>query len=68
MRMNKKPLNLLVNEDLVKTARKHGINLSAFFELKLLEHLEMYYGKTKSKYNKCSRRDSNPCSWLERPE
>jgi len=43
MRMNKKPLNLLVNEDLVKTARKHGINLSAFFELKLLEHLEKYY-------------------------
>ena len=31
--MNKKPLNLLVNTDLVDKAKKHGMNLSAFLNL-----------------------------------
>ena len=33
--MKKKPLNLLVDEDLVKKARDHGLNLSRFFENQL---------------------------------
>ena len=52
MRMNKKPLNLLVNTDLVDKAKKHGINLSAFFELKLQEHLDYYYGNRKIRINR----------------
>ena len=35
MRMNRKALNLLVDEDLVKKARTHGLNLSKFFENQL---------------------------------
>ena len=35
MRMNRKALNLLVDEDLVKKARNHGLNLSKFFENQL---------------------------------
>ena len=31
----KKPLNLLVDEELVKKARDHGLNLSGFFENQL---------------------------------
>ncbi len=60
MRMIKKPLNLLVNKELVDNAKKHGINLSAFFELKLQEHLDHYYGKRNVRVFKCGRRDLNP--------
>lgn len=67
MRMNKKPLNLLVNTDLVEEARKHGINLSAFFELKLQEHLDYYYGKRKIRIHECGRRELNPGRGLGRP-
>ena len=35
MRMKKKPLNLLVDEELVTKARDHGLNLSRFFENQL---------------------------------
>ena len=51
MRMNKKPLNLLVNKNLINRAREHGINLSAFFEIKLEEHLALIHGK---RFNKSS--------------
>ena len=43
--MKKKPLNLSVNEELVKRARKYGINLSSFLEIKLQEHLALIEGK-----------------------
>lgn len=43
--MKKRPLNLLVSEELIERARKHGINLSAFLELKLEEHLALIHGK-----------------------
>jgi len=33
MRMNKKAVNLLINEDLRERARNYGINLSAFLEI-----------------------------------
>ncbi len=36
--MNRKALNLLVDGDLVKKARNHGLNLSRFFENKLQEY------------------------------
>ena len=43
--MIKKTLNLLVNEDLINRARERSINLSAFFEIKLEEHLALIHGK-----------------------
>ena len=36
--MVKKPLNLLVDEDLVKKARNHGLVISRFLENKLIEY------------------------------
>ena len=40
MRMKRKALNLLVDEDLVKKARNHGLNLSKFFENQLRSYFE----------------------------
>ena len=57
--MNRKPLNLLVNEDLVKKARNHGLNLSKFFENQLRgyfnfieEKANNYIPNTKASDNK----------------
>ena len=44
--MKKKPLNLSIDKDLIKRARKKGINLSAFLEIKLQEHLAFIEGKS----------------------
>ena len=38
MRMSKKPLNLLIEADLVEKARQQGIVISRFLENKLQEH------------------------------
>ena len=59
MRMRKKPLNLLVNEDLIERARERGINLSAFLEIKLEEHLALIHGK-RYKSDGWTGRDLNP--------
>ena len=42
-----------------KKAKKQKINLSSFLEIRLVDYLN---------YKECSRRESNPYSWLERPE
>ena len=55
MRMKKKPLNLLVNEDLVKKAREHGINLSAFLDIELRRYLALIESKPAEK-NETPRR------------
>ena len=68
MRMKKKPLNLLINEDLVKKAREHDINLSSFLELRLREYLALIDRVSKENKSECSRRDLNPSGRLERPE
>jgi hypothetical protein len=38
MRMTKKPLNLLVDEELIVKAREHGLVISKFLENKLQEY------------------------------
>ena len=38
MRMSKKPLNLLIEADLIQKAREQGIVISKFLENKLQEH------------------------------
>ena len=58
--MPKHKLTLSVNEDLVKRAREHGINISAFLEIKLQEHLALIHGKRYTKSNKWTERDLNP--------
>ena len=45
--MKQKPLNLLVDEDLVKKARNHGLNLSKFFE----NQLRGYFNFIEEGYN-----------------
>ena len=44
--MKKKPLNLSIDKDLIKRARKKGINLSAFLEIRLQEYLALIEGKS----------------------
>ena len=44
--MKKGYLNLLTSEKLVKRAGNHGMNLSAFLEIKLQEHLALIEGKS----------------------
>ena len=39
-------MNFLISEKLVKRARNHGINLSAFLEIKLQEYLALIEGKS----------------------
>ena len=57
--MVKKKLTLSIDEDILNNAKASGVNLSSFLEIRLTDYLLA---------KKCSRRDSNPCSWLERPE
>jgi len=56
MRMNKKALNLSVDENLVNKARSHQINLSSFFEVKLREYLALIKGNN----GEWVHRDLNP--------
>ena len=44
--MTKKPLNLLVDEDLVKKARDHGLVLSRFLENQLRGYFDLIEGKS----------------------
>ena len=57
--MVKKKLTLSVDEEIITQAKNQNINISSFLELRLSDYLLV---------KKCSRRDSNPSSWLERPE
>ena len=58
--MAKQKLTLSVDKEIISQTKKAEINLSSFLEIRLIDHL--------SDEEKCSRRDSNPSSWLERPE
>ena len=74
--MKKKPLNLSINDNLIDSARKHGINLSAFLEIKLQEHLALIEEKQSFYHNnnnnvvsreiKRPGRNSNPSPKLDR--
>jgi len=57
--MVKQKLTLSIDKEIITQAKKQNINLSSFLEIRLVDYLN---------YKECSRRDSNPCSWLERPE
>ena len=57
--MVKQKLTLSIDKDIIAQARKAEINLSSFLEIRLVDYMN---------YKECSRRDSNPSSWLERPE
>ena len=70
MRMAKKPLNLLVDEDLVKKARDHGLVISRFLENKLQEYFSFIeavsYHKNKVENKERPSRDLNPSPELDR--
>ena len=57
--MPKQKLTLSVDKEIIDNAKKMGINLSSFLEIRLIDHL--------SDKEKCSRRDLNPSIRLERP-
>ena len=50
MRMVRKALNLLVDEDLVEKARNHGLNLSRFFENQLRGYFNFIEGRHQNYY------------------
>ena len=58
--MPKHKLTLSIDKEIITQAKKQQINLSSFLEIRLIDYL--------SDKEKCSRRDSNPCSQLERLE
>ena len=66
MRMVKKPLNLLVDRELIIKARDYGIVISRFLEKKLEEHFALIDAVSNVKGDECSRRDLNPGLSLER--
>ena len=39
-------MNLLTSEELVKRAKNHGLNFSAFLEIELQDHLTLIEGKS----------------------
>ena len=56
MIMKRKPLHLLVDEDLVKKARSHDLNLSKFFENQLRGYFNFIEGSHKHYYNPANSR------------
>lgn len=56
--MAKKKLTLSVDEEIINQAKQHGINLSAFLEIRLTDYL---------KSEECGYRDLNPSKWLGKP-
>ena len=59
MRMARKSLNLLVDEDLVKKARNHGLNLSKFFENQLRGYFNFIEEKANN-YTPYTKASDNP--------
>ena len=59
MRMTRKSLNLLVDEDLVKKARNHGLNLSKFFENQLRGYFNYIRDKANN-YTPYTKASDNP--------
>jgi hypothetical protein len=57
--MAKQKLTLTIDKEIISQAKSQNINLSSFLEIRLIDYL--------SDKEKCSRRDSNPSSWLEKP-
>ena len=61
MRMTKKPLNLLVDEELIVKARDHGLVISKFLENKLQEYFSFLNAVSNvNSGGECGRRDLNP--------
>ena len=47
--MTKKRTNVSINKEVRKKARKHGINIRNFLEIKLCEHIALMGGKASNK-------------------
>jgi hypothetical protein len=75
--MSKQKLTLSVNQNVVKKAREHDINISTFLEIRLNEYIsllegntinnkEEVFGSAFSKKGECGHRESNPGRGLGR--
>ncbi len=59
--MSKKPLNLLIEADLIQKARQQGIVISKFLENKLQEYFSFIDAVSQANSKtECGRRDLNP--------
>ena len=56
--MTRKSLNLLIDEDLVKKARNHGLNLSKFFENQLHGYFNFIEGQHNN-YAHCNTKNTD---------
>ncbi len=61
MRMSKKPLNLLIEADLVEKARQQGIVISRFLENKLQEYFTFIGAVSRIPNNERRGGDLNSC-------
>jgi len=57
--MPKQKITLSIDKEIIAQVKKQQINLNFFLEIRLVDY---------QNYKECYRQDSNPCSWLERPE
>ncbi|MDG6219613.1 MAG: type II toxin-antitoxin system CcdA family antitoxin, partial [Candidatus Thermoplasmatota archaeon] len=66
--MKKKPLNLLVDEELVRKARDHGLNLSRFFENQLRGYFNFIEGNHQNYYHSANDEENKQSiKRIERP-
>ena len=65
--MEKVRINVRINKEVWQKAKENGINISAFLELRLQEHLNFFGTAFSKKDVECGRRDSNPGRGLGRP-
>ena len=48
--MSKRKVTLRLNNDVVEKAKKHGVNLSGFLEVKLVEYLFIMNGTPRGRF------------------
>ena len=61
MRINRRPINLLIQADLIQKARDHGLIISKFLENKLQEYFSFLNAVSNANSKgECGRRDLNP--------
>ena len=67
LRMAKKPLNLLVDENLVQKARKHGLIISRFLENQLEDYFNFIESTHKRRFKSADAGNRTRAEGLEGP-
>ncbi len=61
MRINRRPINLLIQADLIQKARDHGLIISKFLENKLQEYFQFIDAVSRIPNNERRGGDLNSC-------